>query len=265
MQEKRVPTKGLALYAKLVVMKDSFDNIFKNKNRILAVFSHPDDAEIYAGGTIARLINAGKEVGVVKMTLGNKGSRQEKVTEKELADIRLMEDKAAMKILGIKDKNNIYLDFSDGAVETSINSIEKLVRVLRKFKPDIVITHNPEDVIIRWDKDVNWINHRDHRNTGKLVVDASYPYSRDILFFPHHLSDEGLESHIVSEFLLVDYYDHPDTIAIDITDYSDIRTDAIAAHASQYAEGKAQASTDFFTKLNDSDRRYERFRYVIAD
>lgn len=244
---------------------DSYEKIFKDKNRILAIFAHPDDADIYAGGTLARLVKEGKQVGSVKLSLGNKGSRQENITEEALSALRLEEDKAAMKVLGIKDNDNFYLDFSDGEIENTLSTIEKLVKVIRTFKPDIVITHNPEDMIIRWDGETNWVNHRDHRNTGKSVVDACYPYSRDILFFPEQFTDPQVQSHKVTEFLFVDYFDHPDTIAIDVTESADVRTNAIASHSSQYSQEDAQDSTDFFTKLDDSGNRYERFRYVFAD
>ncbi|HSX39071.1 MAG TPA: PIG-L family deacetylase [Candidatus Saccharimonadales bacterium] len=247
------------------MFEDSFDKVFKNKQKILFVFSHPDDAEISAGGTIARLVAAKKSVCIVKMTFGNKGSRQEIVSEKELATQRLNEDIMAMSILGLKAENNVYLELPDGAIEDDEKSLEKLVRIVRKFKPEIIVTHNPEDIIIRWSEGVNWINHRDHRNTAKLAVDAAYPYSRDLLFFPHQIENEGLGSHIVAEFLFTDYFDHRDTVAIDVTDYIDTKVKALSAHSSQYTVEDAQAAADFFTKLDDSGNRYERFRYVIAD
>jgi len=247
------------------MLKDSFDEIFANKNRIMFVFSHPDDADIFAGGTIARLVEAGKEVFVAKMTLGNKGSRQEKISEQELSEVRLKEDHAAMGVLGIRPENNFYLNFKDGEIESNYNSREQLVRLIRKCKPDIVITHNPEDVIIRFSKGVNWVNHSDHRHTGLLVTDAGYPYSRDILFYPEHFEVDGLESHTVTEFLFVDYYEHPDTVTIDITDQLDRKINAISAHSSQFDKEKSKESADFFTKLDDSGKRYERFRHVVAD
>lgn len=62
-------------------MKDSYPEIFATKTKVMFVMAHPDDAEIYAGGTIARLVADGKTVRIVKMTSGNKGSRQEKTTK----------------------------------------------------------------------------------------------------------------------------------------------------------------------------------------
>lgn len=170
-----------------------------------------------------------------------------------------------MKYLGIKDKYNIYLNLKDGEIEDDLFTIELLVKQIRTFKPDVVITHNPENVIIRFKKDENWINHRDHRNTGKAAIDACYPYSRDLLFFPEHFEERGVSSHAVSQFLLVDYYDHPDVVHIDVTDFIKQRNSALSKHSSQYSLKDSQESTDFFTKIDNSGKRYERFRYVVAD
>ena len=244
---------------------DSFEKVFSSKNKMLIVFSHPDDAELYSGGTIARLIAEGKEVRVVKMTMGEKGSRQEKVSEEELKKIRLKEDKEAMKTLGLKDENNIYLDLGDGQITNDMKIIETLVKQVREFNPNLVITHNPENIIIRFAKDTNWFNHRDHLYTGRNIIDATYPYARDLLFFPEHLSDPKYRSHTVTEFLFVDSYGHEDEVFIDVTDYLDTRIKAHACHSSQYSMQAASDSADFFTKLEGTDRRYERFRYVVTD
>ncbi len=244
---------------------DSYNKIFKNINRVLIVMAHPDDLEIYCGGTVSRLIADNKEVMSIKMNLGNKGSRQEQISTIELTKQRLNEDNNAMKVLGLKSENNIYLNFKDGEVENSLKTIERLAYYIRKFKPDLIITHNPEDKIIKFDSENSWINHRDHLNTGLSAIDAAYPYSRDILFFPEHFSDKDVHSHICTKFLLVDYYNHEDTISIEMTKYTDLRTKSIAAHSSQYPKKEAQESTDFFTNLDNSGKRYERFRFVETD
>jgi LmbE family N-acetylglucosaminyl deacetylase len=246
---------------------DSYQEIFKDKKRILVVFAHPDDLELYCGGTVARLIKDGKEIRSVKVTNGQNGSRQEKISSQELGVIRESEDRKAMEVLGISEENNIYLHLQDGDVNTSKETIGKLVYQIRIFKPDLIITHNPEDMVIRFDKNVNWFNHKDHRNTGISTIDASYPYSRDILFYPEQFSDPKISSHTVTEFLLVDYYDHPDLVHIDMTDFVDLRIKAHASHSSQYSQDQARGSADFFTKLPHypEGKRFERFRYVLAD
>lgn len=243
---------------------DSYTSLLAPKQKILIVMAHPDDAEIYAGGTIARLCADGKDVRVVKVTRGNKGSRQEIITEQALASERTEEDLKAMTALGVSPENTVFLDISDGSVDNSIEVIGKIALQIRLFKPDLIITHNPEDVIVKFDSDNSWVNHRDHRNTGKSTIDAAYPYSRDLLFFPEHFEIEGASSHQVTEFLLVDYYNHEDTVCIDVTDYTEKKTLSTEAHSSQYSHEKAAETTDFFTNFAPP-RRYERFRYVSVD
>ena len=72
--------------------RDFFSEVFSGKKKVMFVYAHPDDAEMYSGGTIARLKKEGFEVRHVKMTMGNKGSRQEDYSEVELAEIREPED-----------------------------------------------------------------------------------------------------------------------------------------------------------------------------
>jgi len=295
---------------------DSYNRIFETKSRILVIMPHPDDTELYCGATVARLIKSGKRVRVVKMTYGDKGSRQEKITQRELRSLIEKEDREAMKVLGVKDEDNIYLGLADGEIEHNLETIGKVAYQIRLFKPELIITTNPEDYIIRFDKDVNWVNHRDHRHTGRIALDAAYPYARDLLFFPEHFTTyskstkmkkrlgdasqmpfasaqgkpynigacperakrvEGsgrtlreksheVQSWSCTEFLFTDVYDHPDLVYIDVTDFIDYRTRALAAHSSQYSLQHSQESTDFFTKLPEyGSRRFDRFRYVLAD
>jgi LmbE family N-acetylglucosaminyl deacetylase len=245
---------------------DSYEKIFANKQKVLVVMPHPDDCELYCGATVAKLIKSGKKVRVIKMTYGDKGSKDQDITKKELTRVRKMEDWQAMKVLGIKDEDNIYLGIGDGEVEHDLSTIEKVVYQIRLFKPELIITTNPDDTIIRFDKDINWVNHRDHRHTGRITVDAAYPYARDLLFFPEQLKEKGLGPHVCKEFLFTDVYDHPDLVYIDVTDYINDRSNALAAHVSQYTLDHARESTDFFTMRADyGSRRFDRFRYVIAD
>lgn len=251
---------------KMKIPTDSFKRIFSSKERILVVMPHPDDTELYCGATVARLIQDGKRVRVVKMTYGDKGSRQEKVTQSELRIIREKEDREAMKILGVKDEDNIYLGIGDGEIEHNLATIGKVAYQIRLFKPQLIITTNPEDLIIRFEKDVNWVNHRDHRHTGRIAVDAAYPYARDLLFFPEHFKNKEVVSWACTEFLFTDVYEHPDLVYIDVTNLIKYRTKALAAHSSQYSLTHARESTDFFTKLSGYDsRRFDRFQYVVAD
>jgi LmbE family N-acetylglucosaminyl deacetylase len=244
-------------------MKDSYSKIFGKKNRIMFIFAHPDDAEIYCGGTISRLIEDGKKARLIKMTTGNKGSRDQKITEKSLAKTRESEDKKALKELGLKNSDSINLDLGDGTIENNLETIGLLVREIRTFKPDLIVTHNPEQVLIRELDGFYYVNHRDHRNTAICAIDAAYPYSRDLLFFPKHIK-EGLKGYSTTEFLFVDSWGHQDTVYIEVTKQEKKRTKAIACHKSQYSKKDAQSSTDFFAPEKDG-KRFEQFRYVVTD
>lgn len=244
-------------------MQDSYAKIFDSKTNIMFVFAHPDDAEIYCGGLIARLVQDGKKVKLVKMTTGNKGSRGQKITEKELSQVRESEDQEALKTLGLTLEDSINLNLGDGEIESNLQTIGLLVKEIRTFKPDLIVTHNPEKTLIRDLEGSYYVNHRDHCHTAEATVDAAYPYSRDLLFYPEHIS-EGLSGHSCSEFLFVDSWGHEDTVYIDITDQAEIRTKAIACHKSQYSKENAQGSTDFFAPELDG-KRYEQFLYVVAD
>lgn len=246
-------------------MKDLFAKIFENKKRVMCVFAHPDDLEVYAGGTVSRLIKNNIKVQSIKVTNGNRGSRdQREFSHESLSIARASEDKSAMQILGLKSEDSINLEINDGDVENSHHVISLIAKQIRIFKPDLIITHNPEDVIIKFSKGENWVNHRDHRNTGKSAVDAAYPYSRDLLFFPEHFQDPNAQSHTVSEFLFVDYYDHPDCVDFDITDFVDTKISALASHVSQFSKERAVNMVEFLNRKK-KDQFAERFRYVLAD
>lgn len=201
------------------------------------------------------------------MTSGERGSRQETITSEDLMKIREEEDKFSMRELGIRDEDNIYLRLGDGKVENNLNVIGEVVKQIRLFQPDLIITHNPHDLIIRFDKDINWFNHRDHRNTGSLVIDASYPYARDVLFYPEQFKGVGVKSSTCTQFLLVDSYSHEDSVFIDVTSQIAKRIAAHAKHKSQYSEKDVKESADFYTKRWDETgkRNFETFRYVNAD
>lgn len=162
-------------------MQDSYAKIFNSKTSIMFVFAHPDDAEIYCGGLIARPAQDGKKVKLIKMTTGNKGSRGQKITEIELAKTRESEDQEALKTLGLTPTDSLNLNLGDGEIENNLTTIGLLVKEIRTFKPDLIVTHSPEKTLIRDLEGSYYVNHRDHRHTAEVVVDAAYPYSRDIL------------------------------------------------------------------------------------
>jgi LmbE family N-acetylglucosaminyl deacetylase len=246
-------------------MTDSFDAIFADKDTVMIILAHPDDTELYCGGTVTRLIASGKRVITVKMTNGGRGTKQTRMTEEDLLLKRISEDSTAMKELGIPSENNFRLGIQDGEVENDIPTIEKIAALIRQFRPDLIITHNPEDVIIRFKKGMNWVNHRDHRKTGQVAIDAAYPYSRDWAFFPWQINDALPEFKPTVEFLLVDFYLHDDCVKIDITEQVETKVKVWACHVTQYDEETVREYVDLLNKDEDTGKYYESYRYVVAD
>lgn len=249
-------------------IQDSYSEVFEGVKTVLVVMPHPDDLELYCGGTVARLIQNGIRVVAVKMTSGENGCKQRQITSQELKQIREREDRESMSVLGIRERDNIYLDLGDGNVEVNKETVGLVALQIRLCQPDLIITTNPEDAIIRFDKDANWINHTDHLNTGKISLKASYPFARDILFYPEHFVEHPeAKSHCCTKFLLTDFYHHPDNLFIQVTDQITTRIQAHAQHQSQYSIDDATESADFFTKPWDASghERFETFRYVLAD
>lgn len=190
---------------------------------VLVVTPHPDDAESGAGGLIARWVRQGREVVLVVCTNGSNGTSDRSVSPEELAITREGEQLESAKVLGLKDV--VFLRFPDQRLEDTSEFREKIVRQIRLLKPETVLTIDPNRMYIR---------HRDHMVTGRVTLDAIFPYARDHLAYPAHL-EEGLEPHKVREVYLWGSGE-PDTF-IDITDTFEIKLEALRRHHSQVGQG----------------------------
>lgn len=181
--------------------------------------AHPDDAEFLCGGSIAKLCAEGWEVNYILTTSGDMGTRDDKMSRPAMAAIREKEQVEAATVLGVKEV--VFLRYPDGFYEDTAESRGKIVREVRRLKPDLVIT---------WDPYRTSFTHRDHRLTGQSTMDALYPLARNPLGYPEHLL-EGLEVHRVNEVWLAGSPD-PDHY-VDVTDQFDIRIKALRKHKSQ--------------------------------
>lgn len=192
--------------------------------RVLVVVAHPDDAEFSSAGTIARFTEAGYEVVVVLCTSGDKGTDRRDIRSEELAKMREAEQLEASKRLGVKEVE--FLRGGDGELQPNLELREKIVRMIRKHRPDIVITHDPFRP---------YALHPDHRAVGTATVDSVYPTARDPLYFPEHLAS-GLEPHKAAELWLYGS-ETPDKF-IDISSTIDRKVWSLKAHVSQVGEGE---------------------------
>ncbi|MYD36564.1 MAG: PIG-L family deacetylase [Dehalococcoidia bacterium] len=186
--------------------------------KLMAISAHPDDMEFGCGGTIGKWIREGWEGALVIATDGRAGTADPDTRPEDLVKTREAEATAAAKVLGIEDVT--FLGYPDGELEDTRELREHLVREIRRFRPEVVFTFDPNR---------RGHNHRDHRSVGQAAFDAMYPYARDVHHFPH-LAQQGFEPHIVSEAWA--WSDEPDTW-IDISDSIDLKVAALREHASQ--------------------------------
>lgn len=189
--------------------------------RALVVIPHPDDAEVWAGGTIARWVRAGSEVHYVLCTDGSKGTDDPEIDPKELGSIRRREQLAAAAILGVK--NVVMLGRPDGELEDTSDFRRDLVRQIRVVKPDVVLTTEPYRRNMQW--------HRDHRIAGQVTLDAVFPYARDHLHFGELFANEGIEPHKTAAIMFWGS-ENPNSF-VDIAADFDTKMDAVMAHGTQ--------------------------------
>lgn len=186
--------------------------------RLLVLGAHPDDAEVFAGGLVVRHCQAGSSVRIVSVTDGRSGHYS--IPPDELVAIRRQEAQAAGEHVGAE---YVTLDFPDGALEPTLEVRAALIREIREFRPDLVITHRLNDY------------HPDHRAVGTAVQDASY-----MVTVPHVCSDiPALNSDPVVAYMC-DLFTRPNPMRVDVLlDVShefDLTVQMAGCHASQFFE-----------------------------
>lgn len=202
----------------------------KEHPTVLAIGAHPDDVDFGCGATMALLASQGAKLHFAVCTDGNRGSRQHEVEKSELVSERHTEQMYAAQILGTQDVT--FLDEEDGNLQADIKFKERIVRLIRTVKPDMVFTHDPTwFYYLDEEKHDAHVNHTDHRACGAAVLDAVYPLARDLQSFPEHHA-EGLAPHKVPELYLFSFGKAPQ-FACDVTGFVDAQIDAICAHKSQ--------------------------------
>ena len=188
--------------------------------QVMVFTPHPDDAEFGVAGTVARWVKEGKDVVYVVCANGDKGTSDINMKPEKLAKIREQEQLAAARLLGVREV--IFLRHSDQSLEDTPEFRKEIVRLIRIYRPDTVVTADPYR---------RYIWHRDHRIAGQVTLDAIFPYARDHLAYPD-LLEEGLQPHKVKEVLL---WAAPEDINYrsDITNTFDTKLAALRCHESQ--------------------------------
>ncbi len=193
---------------------------------ILVMAAHPDDAEMSTGGTLASAVAKGKKVGILDFTKGELGTRG---TPK----IRLEEANNASKILGIHVREN--LGFRDGFFRNDEEHQLKIIRVLRKYKPEIVLANAIED------------RHPDHGKGASLAVDACFLSGLRMISTQ---GDDGLEQDAWRPKALFHYiqdrFIKPDLV-MDISDFWNIKEASIRAFKSQFYDPNSSEPESYLT------------------
>ena len=192
--------------------------------RFMVIVGHPDDADFGPAGAASAWIDAGSEGWLVCCTSGDAGSEDPEANPFELARAREEEQRRAAEVVGYEGVT--FLHQPDGNLVNDLPLREMLVREIRTFRPDAVITGDPEVVIHVG----GGINHTDHRAAAMAAVDAVYPAARNPMAFPW-LTHQGLPAHRVRRLYLM-WSNQPD-VWIDVTATADRKIEALRSHASQ--------------------------------
>ncbi|MDQ3167927.1 MAG: PIG-L family deacetylase [Chloroflexota bacterium] len=189
----------------------------------MVIVAHPDDMEFSSAGTVARLAKEGKRTILIQVTSGDKGSSDPSMSPHAMATTREAEEREACRRLGVEEV--VFLRCTDGELMPDLSLRERIVRMIRTHKPDVVISH---------DGFRPYALHPDHRAVGLATTDSVYPAARDPHNFSTHLR-EGLEPHKTAELWLFGA-EQPDK-HIDVTDTFAAKIDALLAHESQVGTG----------------------------
>jgi bacillithiol biosynthesis deacetylase BshB1 len=212
---------------------------------ILAIGAHPDDVELSCAGTLLSQIDKGFKVGILDLTHGELGTRG-------TGEIRLKEAEEAARILGVSVRENA--GFADGFFENDKAHQIELIKYIRKYQPDVILTNAVHD------------RHPDHGRAAQLTIDAAFlsgltkiettlDGKPQVAFRPRAV------------YHYIQSLDIPPVFAIDITPYFDKKVEAIRAYKSQFHDPDSQEPETFISSpefLEFSQSRASHFGVPIG-
>jgi N-acetylglucosamine malate deacetylase 1 len=204
---------------------------------VLAIFSHPDDAELTMAGTLIKLKALGHRVGVTDMTRGEMGTRG-------TPEIRAKEALDAARVIGLDARIN--LELADGHIALNEQSRQTVVRAIRKYRPSVIFTSHWEDP------------HPDHAATARIVREAAR-----LATMRNYDREAGQDSikmpaiaHEVHSRLVVPSF------IVDVSEFVEQKMQAIRAYASQFYRPESKEPTTriadkgFLREIEDRTRYY---------
>lgn len=194
---------------------------------VMAIFAHPDDIEFGCAGTIAKWVKGGARAAYILVTSGDVGIATLGMTKEEAAKIREKETIAAAHVAGVEDV--VFFREPDCMVENTMDLRRRIVREIRRFRPEVVIAGDPTMVFTPTGR----INHPDHRAVAGAAVDAIFPSSGQPNLF-QEMEEEGLYAHKVRK-VYIQAYGTGDEL-VDISDTLEQKIEALLKHESQVSQ-----------------------------
>jgi len=227
------------------------------RKTILLIGAHADD-DAMSHGTLAMLQAHGNQIYIVTLTTGNVGTQDPNLSRTQLAELRRQEELAALAELGISGEHYINLGYDDGLLEFEDRKavVEKLVRLIRTIRPDVLFAFDPGKRYQRWHKS-------DHRTAAYLAADAARAAMWRLLFEGQIIQD-NLKEYMIPEYMFYDGAHEDENIWIDIGEFVEKRVSAGAKYVSQFGPGwnkyKPQLSEVELKKMRDSVRAAIRMK-----
>lgn len=198
---------------------------------ILAIGAHPDDVELSCAATLAKEISQGKKVGILDLTRGELGTRG-------TAEIRDKEAKEAAEILGVKVRHN--LEFSDGFFVNNVAHQLEIIKIIRKYRPDIVLANAIDD------------RHIDHGKGAKLVADSCFLSGlRKIETIHEQKTQEAWRPKNVYHY--IQWKNLTPDVVVDVTGYMDKKLEAVKAYKSQFFNENSEEPETPISSSNFTD------------
>ena len=194
---------------------------------MLCIAAHPDDVEFFAGGTVLLMTRRGVTVDLVVVTSGDKGTRDAGGGASELAATREREQLAAAAALGAGRVE--FLGRPDSEVVDSLELRGRLVREIRRSRPDVLLTFSPMP---------GYRQHPDHRVVGRVAMDAAWPCARDPLSYP----DAGPPHETAEAWLFGGPEGTEMDLRLDVAEVLDAKIRARLEHRSQTSNPRALAA-----------------------
>ncbi len=198
---------------------------------ILAIGAHPDDVELGCGATIAKEVKAGKKVGIIDLTRGELGTRG-------TAETRDKESANAAQILGVEVRENMR--FADGFFVNDKKHQLEIIKIIRKYKPDMVLCNAIQD------------RHIDHGKGSKLVSDACF--LSGLIKIETHLNNNiqapWRPKHV---YHYIQWQDIKPDLVVDVTGYIDKKMESVFAYKTQFYDQNSKEPETPITSKNFSD------------